>query len=72
MEQLTIMYDGIEFTVWGYYYKGSLGKDYFEPNEPAEFDIREVYNGNDNIMDLLQEYVVNGLSYLALESILNR
>ena len=69
MEQLTIMYYGLEFTVWGYY-TPSIGYPY--ELEKAQFDVKEIYSGNENIIEVLKDYVVEDLNNKALESILNR
>jgi len=69
MEQLTISYEGLDFTVWGYYTKEHRPTSYYERPEEAEFDIREVYLSNDNIIELLKENVVDQLQELALEQL---
>jgi hypothetical protein len=72
MEQLTISYERLEFTVWGYYTKEHRPTSYYERPEEAEFDIREVYLSDDNIIELLKEYVVDNLQKLALEKLNNK
>lgn len=73
MEQLTIIYDGMEFTVWGYYTKGENYGSRIDPPELPSFDIQEVYKGdNDNIIEILTENTIEALNELAIESILNR
>lgn len=72
MEQLEITYNEMTFTVWGYYTKECY-TDSMQPDEPAEFDVREIYKGdNDNIIALLNENIVESLNEKALELILNR
>jgi hypothetical protein len=72
MEQLTISYEGLDFTVWGYYTKEYRPTSYYERPEEADFDIREVYLSDDNIIELLKEYVVDKLQELALEQLKNK
>jgi hypothetical protein len=69
MEQLTISYEGLDFTVWGYYTKEHRPVSYYERPEEAEFDIREVYLSNDNIIEFFKESIVNILQELALEQL---
>ena len=71
MEQVEVTLDDISFTLWGYYTKAYVSKDYFEPNEPATFDLTEVYQGDANIIDYLTEYVLRELTDLALENLTN-
>jgi hypothetical protein len=72
MEQLTISYEGLDFTVWGYYTKEHRPTSYYERPEEADFDIREVYLSNDNIIELLKENIVDQLQELALEQLDNK
>jgi hypothetical protein len=72
MEQLTISYEGLDFTVWGYYTKEYRPVSYYERPEEAEFDIREVYLSNDNIIEFLKESIVDELQELALEKLNNK
>jgi hypothetical protein len=69
MEQFTINYEGLDFTVWGYYTKEHRPVSYYERPEEAEFDIREVYLSNDNIIEFLKESIVDILQELALEQL---
>lgn len=72
MEQLTINYECLNFTVWGYYTKEHRPISYYERPEDADFDIKEVYLSDDNIIELLKEYVVDKLEELALEQLKNK
>jgi hypothetical protein len=72
MEQLTISYEGLDFTIWGYYTKEHRPVSYYERPEEAEFDIREVYLSNDNIIEFLKEEIVDILQELALEQLDNK
>lgn len=47
-----IKLDGIELSVYGYYYEGDLG-DYLNPPEPEEFQISFVYLEDIDITDLI-------------------
>jgi hypothetical protein len=69
MEQLTISYERLDFTVWGYYTKEHRPTSYYERPEEAEFDIREVYLSNDNIIEFLKESIVDILQELALKQL---
>ena len=44
--------DGVELSVYGYYYEGDLG-DYLNPPEPEEFQISFVYLEGIDITDLI-------------------
>jgi hypothetical protein len=72
MEQLTISYEGLHFTVWGYYTKEYRPESYYERPEDSDFDIREVYLSNDNIIEFLKESIVDILQELALEQLDNK
>jgi hypothetical protein len=72
MEQLTITYESLDFTVWGYYTKEYRPVSYYERPEDSDFDIREVYLSNDNIIELLKENIVDILQELALEQLNNK
>lgn len=62
MEQLEIDYFGIKLCLWGYHYQKT-------DEETASFDIREIYNGDDNIIELLRENIVSDLEQKALEQL---
>jgi len=47
-----IKLDGVELSVYGYYYEGDLG-DYLNPPEPEEFQISFVYLEDIDITDLI-------------------
>ena len=70
MEQVTVIYDNFKWEVWGFYTKGFDYNNRINPPEPSEFDICEVYKGdNDDIINSLRDEVVTELSRLAIEKL---
>jgi hypothetical protein len=64
MEQVEIILDDINWTVWGYYEKEERDVNY-----GSQFDIQEVYNGCDNIIDFITDSKIEQMKDLAIEKL---